>query len=248
MVRTLGVGGSEAILGRSAPGGPADDRGGARLSLEKVGGKNTREEEVLPPWTPPFLVGGRLRGPPPSFAWPAALYLTLVTARPPAGRAGRGGFTDGKGHSYPQSLPLGGRTVRGTVRSGPGEATINHRCPSAHTGADEGATLYPTFPCRKKARSRLSPQRGFSIAPLGESVAPSSVTFGDSFPPRGSLWVVQPSTKKRPKSGHADGYRISPSTVPLRPTTPKPASGNERPLNQGGRGASPRDSLRPGFL
>ena len=51
MVRTLGVGGSEAILGRSAPGGPADDRGGARLSLEKVGGKNTREEEVLPPWT-----------------------------------------------------------------------------------------------------------------------------------------------------------------------------------------------------
>ena len=34
----------------------------------------------------------------------------------------------------------------------------------------------------------------------------------------------------------------------MRPTTPKRASGNERPLKQGGRGASPRDSLRPGFL
>ena len=65
------------------------------------------------------------------------------------------------------------------------------RCPSAHTGADEGATLYPTFPCRKKARSRLSPQRNFSSVPLGKSVAPSSVTFGDSFPPRGSLWAAQ---------------------------------------------------------
>ena len=87
----------------------------------------------------------------------------------------------------PQSLPLGGRTVRGTVRSGPGEATINHRCPSAHTGADEGAIWYPTFPCRKEGGSRLSPQRNFSPAPLGNPIAPSSVTFGDSFPPRGSL-------------------------------------------------------------
>ncbi len=97
----------------------------------------------------------------------------------------------------PQSLPLGGRTVRGTVRSGPGEATINHRCPSAHTGADEGAILYPTFPCRnKKGGSRLSPRRNFSSAPLGNPVAPSSVTFGDSFPPRGSLrrWYT-PATK-----------------------------------------------------
>src|SRR5699024_12079154 len=37
--------------------------------------------------------------------------------------------------------------------------------------------------------SRQSPQRNFSPAPLGKSIAPSSVTFGDSFPPRGSLWV-----------------------------------------------------------
>src|SRR5699024_10452743 len=50
------------------------------------------------------------------------------------------------------------RTVRGTVRTGPGEPTINHRCPSAHTGADEGAIWYPTFPCRKEeaAAGRLN--------------------------------------------------------------------------------------------
>ena len=88
-------------------------------------------------------------------------------------------------------------------------------------GSDEGAILYPTFPCRKGGLSRPSPQRGFSIATLGNLVAPSSVTFGDSFPPRGSLWVVQPYTKKRPKSGHVHGPRNSPTTAPLRPTTPK---------------------------
>ena len=76
--RTLRVGGSEATLGRSAPlprlpgggplssvggsvgtvagwtlqrGFPADSGGGARLSLKKVGGKNTR----APPWTRVFI-------------------------------------------------------------------------------------------------------------------------------------------------------------------------------------------------
>ena len=153
-----------------------------------------------------------------------------------------------QGSSQPQSLSLGGRTVRGTVRSGPGEATINHRW-AGEAGSDEGAIWYPTFPCRTgKGGSRLSPQRNASSAPLGKSIAPSSVTFGDSFPPRGSLWVVQPYTKKRPKSGHVHGLRNSPTTAPLRPTTPKRASGNERAIKKGGRGASPRDSLRPGFL
>ena len=48
----------------------------------------------------------------------------------------------------------------------------------------------------EKGGYRLSPQRGFSIAPLGKSIAPSSVTFGDSFPPRGSLRrCYTPATK-----------------------------------------------------
>ena len=69
---------------------PADSGGGARLSLEKAGGKNTREEEVLPPWTHLFWFGGTLRGSSLFSAWPAAHFPTPVTARPPAGRAGRG--------------------------------------------------------------------------------------------------------------------------------------------------------------
>ena len=76
MLRALWVGGSEAVLGaqrpvaRPAPGGgplssvggsvgtvagwtlqrgfPADSGGGARLSLEKVGGKNTRGKPLDP--------------------------------------------------------------------------------------------------------------------------------------------------------------------------------------------------------
>ena len=62
-----------------------------------------------------------------------------------------------QGSSHPpQSLPLGGRTVRGTVRSGPGEATINHRW-AGEAGSDEGAIWYPTFPCRKEVDgSRLN--------------------------------------------------------------------------------------------
>ena len=97
----------------------------------------------------------------------------------------------------------------------------------------------------KKGGCRLSPQRVSSPAPLGNPVAPSSVTFGDSFPPRGSLWAVQPYTKKRPKSGHVHGYRTSPSTGTMRPTTPKRASGNERALSPGVQGACPRPSFSP---
>ena len=138
-----------------------------------------------------------------------------------------------------QSLPLGGRTVRGTVRSGPGEATINHRW-AGEAGSDEGAIRYPTFPCRKEAIFRLSPQRGFSIAPLGKSVAPSSVTFGDSFPPRGSLWVVQPYTKKRPKSGYADGHRNRRTTGTMRHNRQNERASSERALNRGAGGIPPR--------
>ena len=144
-----------------------------------------------------------------------------------------------------QSLPLGGRTVRGTVRSGPGEATINHRCPSAHTGADEGAIDSPNGAGEER---RWGDRPIFLQGKVGYRIAPSSVTFGDSFPPRGSLWVVQPYPKKRPKSGHADGCRNSPSTGTMWHPTPKRASGNERAIKKGERGASPRDSLRPGFL
>ena len=83
---------------------------------------------------------------------------------------------------------------------------------------------------------------------VGYRIAPSSVTFGDSFPPRGSLWVVRPYMKKRPKSGHVHGPRNSPTTVPLRPITPKRASGNERAIKKGGPGGKAPGALSSGFL
>ena len=81
-------------------------RKGFYILWKKAGGKNTREEEVLPPWTHLFWLGGPCGGPLFFSAWPAALYLTPVTARPPAGRAGRGGCCSRKGtHLPPKPSP-----------------------------------------------------------------------------------------------------------------------------------------------
>ena len=118
----------------------------------------------------------------------------------------------------------------------------------AKPGRMRGRPCTQPFLVESLSGSRQSPQRNFSPAPLGNPIAPSSVTFGDSFPPRGSLWVVQPYTKKRPKSGYVHGPRNSPTTGTMWHPTPKRASGNERALKMGGAGALPRDSLRPGFL
>ncbi len=54
---------------------------------------------------------------------------------------------------------------------------------------DEGAILYPTFPCRKRV---LSPRRLPSPAPLGESIAPSSapVCALGHLPPEGKAMGV----------------------------------------------------------
>ena len=109
----------------------------------------------------------------------------------------------------------------------------------AKPGRMRGRPCTQPFLVESLSGSRQSPQRNFSPAPLGNPIAPSSVTFGDSFPPRGSLWVVQPYTKKRPKSGHVHGHRNSPSTGTMWHPTPKRASGNERPLNPGGAGGIP---------
>ena len=109
----------------------------------------------------------------------------------------------------------------------------------AKPGRMRGRPCTQPFLVEAEKGARMSPQRNFSPAPLGKSIAPSSVTFGDSFPPRGSLWVVQPYPKKRPKSGHVHGHRNSPTTAPLRPTTPKRASGNERAIKEGGPGGLP---------
>ena len=124
------------------------------------------------------------------------------------------------------------------------------RCPSAHTGADEGAIPYPTFPCRKGTIYRLSPQRHFSFAPLGNPVAPSSVTSGDSFPPRGSLRrCYTPATKcsltqpllpqnANPNQGTYMGYEIAPPPKQCG-TTAKTSEWERAGHKKGGAGGIP---------
>ena len=163
-----------------------------------------------------------------------------------------------QGISHAQSLPLGGRTVRGTVRSGPGEATINHRCPSAHTGADEGATLYPTFPCRKgddgcRLNELRFPPRWASRSPPHQSPSVTASPQGEAFvgatlPPRNSFSPNPHPAKCESKSGHVHGPRNSPTTIPLRPTTPKRVSGNEWAIKKGGPGGKAPGALSSGFL
>ncbi len=133
----------------------------------------------------------------------------------------------------PKAFPLGGR------------------CPSAHTGADEGATGLPNGAGEERRRG----DRSLLLqGKVGYRIAPSSVTFGDSFPPRGSLWVVQPYTKKRSKSGHVHGYRNSPSTGTMRHNRQNERVPTSGPSKKGGRGSSPatlcvrafsRESLDP---
>ncbi len=92
--------------------------------------------------------------------------------------------------------------------------------------------------------SRQSPQRNFSPAPLGKSIAPSSVTLVTASPKGKPLGRAALPEKKRPKSGHADGCRNSPSTGTMWHPTPKRASGNERVINRGSRGQAPGLFLR----
>ena len=114
---------------------------------------------------------------------------------------------------------------------------------------DEGATGLPNGAEEKFLGATFGSPRFLLLqGKVGYRIAPSSVTFGDSFPPRGSLWVVRPYMKKRPKSGHVHGPRNSPTTVPLRPITPKRASGNERAIKKGGPGGKAPGALSSGFL
>ena len=107
LLRTLWVVGAFPVPRGAAPRCPPGPGRGPGFLWKKAGGKNTREEEVLPPWTHLFWLGGPCGGSLFFSAWPAALYLTPITARPPAGRAGGGGFADGKGQHSSKPSPWG---------------------------------------------------------------------------------------------------------------------------------------------
>ena len=223
VLRTLRVVGAFPVPRGAAPRCPARPRAGARLSLEESRRKEHQGGRGSSSLDPPFLVGGTLVGSLFFSAWPAALYLTSVTARPPAGRAGGGGFSDGKGSSHPQSLPLGGRWA--------GEA-----------GSDEGAILYPTFPCRKGGSPGRRPN-GFLLLPRWATRSPPHQSPSVTASPQGEAsGLCSPTRKKRPKSGHVDGPRNRRTTRTMWHPTPKRASGNERAIKPGVQGACPRPS------
>ena len=139
------------------------------------------------------------------------------------------------GSSLPKAFPLGGRWA--------GEA-----------GSDEGAILYPTFPCRKEEAPACRPNGIFLLLRWATRSPPHPSPSVTASPQGEASGLCSPTRKKRPKSGHVHGHRTSPTTVPLRPATPKRASANERALKKGGRGPSPatlcvrafsRESLDP---
>ena len=131
--------------------------------------------------------------------WPAALHPTPVTARPPAGRAGKRGFADGKGRPCTQPFLV----------------EIKKGAPACRPN---GIFLLPRWATRSPPHQSPS----VTASPQGEASG-----------------LCYPTRKKRPTSGYADGHRNSPPTGTLRPTTPKPASGNERAIKKGVQGARP---------
>ncbi len=168
--------GAQRPVGRLPGGGP-------RFSRE-TGGKRSRGESFSPLdsllWFFRTLQGVLFFS-----AWPAAHFPTPVTARPPAGRAGKGGFSDGKSTSHrPKPSPWG------------------EGAPVRTLGRMRGRPCTQPFLVEAEKGARMSPQRNFSPAPLGNPVAPSSVTSGDSYPPRGSLrrWYISATKSFLPQT------------------------------------------------
>ena len=134
----------------------------------------------------------------------------------------------------------------GRVLPTPKAFPLGGRCPSAHTGADEGATLYPTFPCRsRKGGPECRPNGIFLLLRWATRSPPHPSPPVTASPQGEASGLCYPTRKKRSKSGHADGHRNSPSTGTMRHPTPKRASGNERAIKPGVQGACPRPSFSP---
>ena len=206
----------------------ADDRGGARLSLEESRRKEHQGGRVSSSLDPPFLVGGTLRG--------SAFFFCLACgpvsyARngPPPGWAGWEGWSRRREGSFPPPKP----------------SPWGEGAPVRTLGRMRGRSTGPTGQ-EKEGVGATGPS--FYKERLGTGSPPHQSPSVTASPQGEASGMCSPTRKKRSKSGHADGHRNSPTTVPLRHPTPKRASGNERAIKKGGRGVSPRDSLRPGFL
>ena len=149
---------------------PARLRAGARLSPEKAGGKSAGG---CAPWTPDFYYRSfPLAGFCVGYVWTGRRAVTSGIPTPIWNAfSGKNMLKsifvkDGQRNSPPplhgaKAFPLGGR------------------CPSAHTGADEGAIDWPNG---AEEGRRWGDRPIFLQGKVGYRIAPSSVTFGDSFP------------------------------------------------------------------
>ena len=161
------------------------------------------------------------------------------------------------GNERPLTQGGGGNPVLRTLGVGCSEAPLGRSAPGAPP-ARRGSPFLPRNGEKEGRGCAPGPRfhgRSFPLAGFGDGwlwYGRGAITNGilkpiwDAF--FGKICWKAFLRKKVSKSGYADGYRTSSTTVPLCPTTPKRASGNERPLKPGGAGALPRDSLRPGFL
>ena len=172
-----------------------------RLSLEESRRKEHQGGRGSSARDPPFLVGGTLRGSSFFFAWPAAHEPTPVTARPPAGRAGKGGGCSRKGtHPRPKPSPWG------------------EGAPVRTLGRMRGRSTHPTER-EKEGGGATGPS--FYKERLGTESPPHQSPSVTASPQGEASGLCSPTRKKRPKSGHVHGLRNRRSIAPLRPTTPK---------------------------
>src|SRR5699024_7250326 len=109
------------------------------------------------------------------------------------------------GSSLPKAFPLGGR------------------CPSAHTGADEGAIWYPTFPCRKGKAPTCRPNGIFLLPRWATRSPPHQSPSVTASPQREASGLCSPTRKSVPNQGTYMG-----TVIAHRPEQCAPPRQNER--------------------
>ena len=172
-------------MGRSAPF-PARPRAGARLSLKESRRKEHQGgERFSPPWTHLSLVCDQREVFSMFRDWPAAHEPTPVTARPPAGRAGRGWFCRREGKHSAKPSPWGeGAPVRtlGRMRGRPG-------CPTGQEKKGVGATGPSFYKERLGTGSPPHPSPSVTASPQGEA-------FVGATPPQRNSFLRDPCSRK----------------------------------------------------
>ena len=156
--------------GAAPRGAPPTTAGEPDFLWRKSGERTPGRKRFFLPGPTFSSLGGPCGGPPSFFAWPAALYPTPVTARPPAGRAGRGGCCSRKGkHPRPKPSPRG--------EGGP-----------AKPGRMRGRSCTQPFLVEKRRSPDCRPNGIFLLLRWASRSPPHPSPSVTASPPRGRLW------------------------------------------------------------